>query len=258
MLRHLVPIVLIVAASLVVAGPTRAGKLLRVEGQIVKWAPPETGKATVITYAVLTDPYSLPSDRHTLSPDNCGVMRAFAEIVSASTASTAVSEANARQQLLSAFAAWEMAAGVRFIEVSELQAANIIIGAADVGTGQAYANLTLAGRQDPQPFAKALGAAGDARQVDLPRSAKDRPVALIERAYVCLNPKMRWKIGFDGNLDVYDLRYTFIHEIGHAIGLDHPGSSGSIMGYRYDERVRQLQASDISAAQLLYGQPKDE
>ena len=61
------------------------------------------------------------------------------------------------------------------------------------------------------------------------------------------------KVGFDGNLNVYDLRYTLMHEIGHAIGLDHPGSSGSIMGYRYDERVRQLQASDISAAQRLYG-----
>jgi hypothetical protein len=40
--------------------------------------------------------------------------------------------------------------------------------------------------------------------------------------------------------------------------LDHPGSTGSIMGYRYDERVRQLQIADIAAAQLLYGPPKDK
>ena len=76
------------------------------------------------------------------------------------------------------------------------------------------------------------------------------------RADICLNPQRSWKIGFDGNLDVYDLRYTFMHEIGHAVGLDHPGRSGSIMGYRYDERVHKLQPSDIAAAQSLYGPPR--
>jgi hypothetical protein len=75
----------------------------------------------------------------------------------------------------------------------------------------------------------------------------------IEQAYVCLSPRSRWKIGFDGNLDIYDLRYTFTHEIGHAIGLDHPGKSGSLMAYRYDERVHKLTPTDISAVQKLYG-----
>ena len=28
------------------------------------------------------------------------------------------------------------------------------------------------------------------------------------------------KIGFDGNLNIYDVRYTLMHEIGHGIGLE--------------------------------------
>ena len=63
------------------------------------------------------------------------------------------------------------------------------------------------------------------------------------------------QVGFDGNLKVYDLRHAFMHEIGHAIRLDHPGRSGSIMGFRYDESVREPQSSDITAAQRLYGPP---
>ena len=39
----------------------------------------------------------------------------------------------------------------------------------------------------------------------------------IARSQICLNPRQRWKIGFDGNLTVYDITHTLAHEIGHAI-----------------------------------------
>ena len=70
---------------------------------------------------------------------------------------------------------------------------------------------------------------------------------------VCLNPTRPWKIGFDGDLDVYDLRYTLIHEIGHAIGLDHPAIAGQLMAYKYGEKFRVLQAGDIRGVETLYG-----
>ena len=57
---------------------------------------------------------------------------------------------------------------------------------------------------------------------------------------ICFNPLQKWKVGFDGNLDVYDMRYTLTHEIGHAIGLDHPGAAGALMGFRYDEKLKGL------------------
>ena len=245
-------IVVLLLASLVGARTVAADEILRVEGDIVKWPPIASGLGTVITYAALTGPYSLPSDRNTLSPDNCGVMRPFAEIVSTSVD---VSEETARRELRSAFAAWADVAGIRFAEVTDLDQANIIIGATNASTGRAFANLSVAGSPRSQTAAKLLGGSSDDRPEDFARPDKGGRVAAIERAYVCLNLKMPWKVGFDGNLNVYDLRYTLMHEIGHAIGLDHPGSSGSVMGYRYDERVRQLQTSDIAAAQRLYGPP---
>jgi len=75
----------------------------------------------------------------------------------------------------------------------------------------------------------------------------------ISRSLICLNPERGLKIGFDGDLQRYDIRYTLAHEIGHAIGLDHPAGAGQIMGYRYEEAFRELQAGDIAGAGQLYG-----
>ena len=76
---------------------------------------------------------------------------------------------------------------------------------------------------------------------------------VIARSLICLNPAQPWKVGFDGDLDVYDLRYTIAHEAGHAIGLDHPSPAGQLMSYKYDERHQGLQPGDIRGAALLYG-----
>ncbi len=78
-------------------------------------------------------------------------------------------------------------------------------------------------------------------------------IAEITRSAVCLNPAHKWKIGFDGDLKSYDLRYTFAHEIGHAIGLDHYLRGSSIMHFKYRETFRSLQPGDIAGARWVYG-----
>jgi hypothetical protein len=241
---------LVFVASLSCAGFSVADDLLRIDGRTVKWAPATFGPDTVITYTTLTRPFSLPDNKRTISADNCGTMGAFDEIVAASANLT---EARLREELRSAFASWEHAAGVKFVEVDDVRRASIVIGATIASNGPAFANLSLDGGFEKQPVANVLGIGSGTMAVRGDNTARNEPAATIEQAYVCLNQKQAWKIGFDGNLHAYDLRHTFMHEVGHAIGLDHPGSSGAIMGYRYDEQVHELQPSDIAAAQQLYG-----
>lgn len=231
-----------------------ASKLLRLGNSFIAWPPAASGP-TVITYTMLTGPFSVAATRKTLSSDNCGSMTAFSEVLAKSDA---IPLAAARRELRAAFSAWEGVANILFKEVADVREANIIVGASVARRGRAFANLSYVGhdsalRIDNAGVANALGAARTTRPVrSLHADHSSKPVT-IERAYICLNPGVRWKIGFDGNLEVYDLRYTLIHEIGHGIGLDHPGKSGAIMGYRYDERVRGFQPSDLAAVHLLYG-----
>jgi predicted Zn-dependent protease len=120
-------------------------------------------------------------------------------------------------------------ADIEFRLVSDAATADILIGAQARPIGRAFTNVSL------RRFRGAMRCSP------------------LDRSLICLNPEHSWKVGFDGNLDVYDLRYTLKHEIGHAIGLDHPGTTSAVMSYRYEERFRQLQPGDIRGAVALYG-----
>jgi hypothetical protein len=222
--------------------------LLQVQGHTIRWTPDAATPVTVITYSILNGPYIVQSGKSILSPSNCARMHAFAGIVAATAG---VSEEAAKKELRAAFQAWEAVANVEFVEVGDPGIANIVIGAADDPGGRAFANLSYRTEKGVTPVTMALGKPRSTAAHD-DAIGDGSPVA-IDQAYVCLNGKSQWKAGFDGNLDVYDLRHTFTHEVGHAIGLDHPDSTGAVMAFRYDERVRGLQASDIAAAQRLYG-----
>ena len=192
-------------------------KILRLDGNNVRWQP-VVGKTPVISYAIATRQMDFPGAR------NCQKITAPDELLAAS----ALTISTFRTEVAAAFAMWQEVADIHFREAESAADADIILGAQVDPTGHAFADVfyDAASRERLKPISKAL---------------------------VCLNPSKPWKIGFNGDLRTYDIRYTIAHEIGHAIGLDHPNGAGQIMGYRYEERFRQLQPGDVAGAVILYG-----
>ncbi len=192
-------------------------RLLELEGRTVRWTAPAEGLPATITYAFLTGPKDFPGAR------NCDSMLPPEAALDASRISSEAFRAETR----AAFALWEEAANVVFKEVPVADA-GILIGADAKDRGRAFTNVAL-------------------------KAGSQRGVGSIRQSLICLNPNQPWKIGFDGNLDVYDLRFTMAHEIGHAIGLDHPSPQGQLMSFRYVEDGRTLTAGDVAGVHALYG-----
>ena len=157
MIRVLVVIALAVGAHILSGSMTRAEALLRADGHLLKWRSHAPGAVTVISYAVLSGDFTVSGDKRTLSPDNCGAMHAFADIIAKSPD---VSVETAKQELKAAFEAWEGAAALTFVEVDDPNRANIIIGAAHSPGGRAFANLSFRTDQGQTPLAKGLGKTG--------------------------------------------------------------------------------------------------
>lgn len=192
-------------------------RLLDLENQTVKWRTPTFGRSAVVTYAFATAEVETPGAR------NCGSMLPPAAAYTASK----IDKRKFRNEVAAAFRMWEKVADISFRETRDTAAAGILIGAQARPIGRAFTNVALK-----------------------PGTGEKK---VIGRSLICINPKQPWKVGFDGRLGVYDLRYTIAHEIGHAIGLDHPSAAGQLMSYRYDEKQTGLQPGDIRGAVLLYG-----
>jgi hypothetical protein len=193
-------------------------RIIELKGSAVKWGNPRMGAGAQVTYAFATEAVEFPNAR------NCRAMVPMDELLASSGIDQALYEAETAK----AFEAWAAVADIEFQLVNDAATADILIGAQARPIGRAFTNVSFAG-------------------------SAARAVRPLERSLICLNPEQSWKVGFDGNLDVYDLRYTLKHEIGHAIGLDHPGTTSQVMSYRYEERFRQLQPGDIRGAVALYG-----
>ena len=196
-------------------------KLLRFDGANVRWRGTNPNQAPRVSYGIVTE------TREVLGARNCGALTSLDKLATTSL----LREEAIREEIKSAFAMWEDVADIDFRTAETPLNAEILIGAQLEPFGWAYADVIY----------------------DV--GSSDRPKAILQ-SVICLNPLRRWKIGFDGDLKSYDLRYTIAHEIGHAIGLDHPATGGQIMGYRYEEQHRDLQPGDIAGAALLYGRRK--
>lgn len=193
-------------------------KLLRLGGTWVKWGDPELGTRAKVTYA-------LAGRMDSASARNCRAMGPVAPLLEHS----GIAPETFHSELRAAFDAWSRAADITFAAVSDPEQADIVVGVQRSPRGKAYTDVAY-----------------DAGSHEAIRS--------IRKSLICLNPDVSWKVGFDGNDEIYDLRYTLAHEIGHAIGLDHPGPSGQIMSFQYSEEFRTPREGDIHGASLLYGE----
>ena len=205
-------------AMLVSAASAAEFRLLEIGGTVVRWRAPAEGEAIRLTYALTR------SEVTTAGATNCGRIGDVHDVADHS----GLSDADVERAAAAAFARWSEVANFRFERVADVSAAQIVFGALVEPTGRAFTEIVLEHTS--------ASTTGD-----------------IARALICLNPQTRWKMGFDGNLDVYDLTHTLTHEIGHALGLDHPDARGHVMSFRYQETLPGLTRGDIEGLATLYG-----
>lgn len=217
-IKTLTTVVLLLLAFPLTAGNREGGyRLLELDGYKVKWGEQTLGAGARISYAFADE---------TLQFDDARNCRNLAPMKS--LAGQDLPFETLARETAAAFRVWERAADVTFHQVADARDADIVLGAQGEPRMRAFANVSY-------------------------DSEEKAGVRTIKKALVCLNPNQKWKVGFDGNKDVYDIRYTLVHEIGHAIGLDHPGPSGQVMGFRYTEAFAELQPGDLRGIRQLYG-----
>lgn len=211
-------------------------RLLQLDGHQVKWGASALGTGATVRYTLIPAAMDFGETR------NCRGLQPLDGLLAASR----IDPKLVAGEVAAAFAMWERAANITFQAVDHPAVADILIGAQARPRGRAFTEVIYDRKAS---VVKAAAGALSPPNARAP-SAGVRP---IDKALICLNPEKPWKIGFGGDVEVYDLRYTIAHEIGHAIGLDHPGPSGQLMGFAYEEEFRALQTGDLAGAIALYG-----
>lgn len=207
---------MLAGALLACAGGVSAGeyRLLRLDGVQLKWDEPRPGTQATVSYGFATAPASFPD------AINCREIAPLAALAPVWGHDPARLGAIVR----AAFAMWSRAAAIVFRPAVAGEAPDILIGAEGTPRKIAFTNVW---------HAKPTSGSG---------------MASLTRATICLNAEAKWNA--PGGVD---FGTVLAHEIGHAIGLDHPGATGALMGYSNQGPLAALMPGDAAGAVVLYG-----
>jgi hypothetical protein len=186
---------------------------IEIEGRAVKWGAPDLGRGATVTWRLAFAHGTAPGH------ENCRRTSGMDGLLQQAN----LTREDALRAADAAFALWSKVADIRFVPADGSADITIVAEADDVGI--AFTDVTP-------------GLAAGVRATSL------------SRAVICLNPHARWTNAPKGT---YRLAYVLAHEIGHAIGLDHPGPTGALMAFEYDAQRERLAPGDIAGAVFLYG-----
>ena len=215
---------LVLAGLVIGAGAAVAEdyRLLKIDGVNLKWGAAEFGSGASVSYGFATADQAFPD------AINCRSLAPMRKLAAA----WAGDAARLERLAAAAFAIWSREADLEFRPAAPGEAPDILIGAEGTPQRVAFANVWHGD-----------GAPGG--------------IAPLTRATICFNPEAAWSTGTgpmrEGELD---LGTVLAHEIGHAIGLDHPGATGALMGYSNQGSIDHLMPGDIAGAVALYGPAK--
>ena len=211
-------------AGLATARADDGFRLLQIDGRDVKWGEPVLGKGANITYAVVSGQSAITGKV------NCLRVGGIEPLISRSHLTRQVFE----RELEGALAMWQSVANVRFHAARRASTADIVIATEGTPEGIAYADVAF----------------------DVPKQGS---ISRLRKGIVCLNPRVQWtggrsEPGAAGSVgQEYRLLYTLAHELGHVLGLDHPGPQGELMSFEYASKFEGLKQGDIAGIGVLYG-----
>ena len=130
-----------------------------------------------------------------------------------------------REEVTESFAAWENTADIRFQLLPDSAEVDIRLGWGDID-----------------------GSGGVVGQAIVPSSGA------LSGVIVLFDKDEDWFLNGDSPPDQIDFSSTAIHEIGHAIGINHSEQSQALMAATYSKTIFELQVDDKEAAISIYGQ----